>query len=125
MNWQWILDELKGVPYGERRRKVEKIARMVGVHPATIYRKLQKMNGKARKIPRTKHIPEDWIDLVARVKREGMSKGQTPRELSTEQCIRILEARGMVPPGVLKASTVNRRLLERGFRQPAVYGAGF
>ena len=117
MNWQWILDELKGVPYGERRRKVEKIARMVGVHPATIYRKLQKMNGKARKIPRTKHIPEDWIDLVARVKREGMSKGQTPRELSTEQCIRILEARGMLPPGVLKASTVNRRLLERGFRQ--------
>ena len=117
MNWDWILQEIDGVPYGERRRRIEQIAEAVGVHPATIYRKIQKLKGKQRSMQRRKHIPDEWISLVARVKREGMSKGHTPRELSTEQCIRILEARGLVPKGVLKPSTVNRRLLERGFRQ--------
>jgi len=117
MNWDWVIQEINGVPYGERRRRVENIARTVGVHPATIYRKLQRMQGKQRRTERQKQVPEEWIDLVARVKREGMSKGQTPRELSTEQCIRILEAQGLIPAGVLKVSTVNRRLLERGFRQ--------
>lgn len=108
---------LDGARYGERRKRVEEIARTLGVSVATVYRRLQRQKGRRKTVSRGKEIPDEYIDLIAQIKAEGMRYGEKERELPTWRCIRILEQQGRIPEGVLKPSTVNRRLRERGFRQ--------
>lgn len=117
METRLIEKVLEGVPHGQRRRVVEEIAESMEVHYSTIYRKLARKNGPTKTTPRDCEIAQEYIDMVAQIKGEGMRFGDKERELSTERCIYLLEEAGKVPKGLLLPSTVNRRLMMAGFRQ--------
>lgn len=111
--------QISGIPHGQKKQYIERIAAAHGVSTDTIYRELRRARGKQKQVKREKDIPEEYIALVAQIKAKSKSMGAgTPRELSTERCISLLEQMGKVPKNLLTASTVNRRLIELGFRDP-------
>jgi len=116
ININEIKNERDAAPYGAKAEVVKRYAELHGVSEKSIYRSLSKNFGPARS-RRSKVIIEDkHIDAVAQLKAKSMSLGQKARELTTEDAIEILEDSGTVPRGLLKVSTVNRRLNEKGFR---------
>jgi len=117
MEARLIEKTLEGIPHGQRRRAIEKIAESLEVHYSTVYRILARKNGPKKTTPRSCDIPQEYIDLIAQIKGEGLRFGDKERELSTERCIQLLEAAGRIPQGVLITSTANRRLAMAGFRQ--------
>lgn len=117
MDARLIEKTLEGIPHGQRRRAIEKIAESLEVHYSTVYRILARKNGPKKTTPRSCDIPQEYIDMIAQIKGEGLRFGDKERELSTERCIQLLEATGRIPQGVLITSTANRRLAMAGFRQ--------
>lgn len=111
-----VSHELNHTPHGERRAKVARLAQAAGCSPDTIYRELRKRFGAKKKVTRESKIPDDLIDLVAQMKIRGMALSLAERELSTEICIDKLRKQGVPGAELLTPSTVNRRLLEKGFR---------
>ena len=114
MNIEAIIDEYRSAPYGSRTDKLRHYAALYGVSLATIWRRVKKAQGVKRKITPSYRIPEDWIDRAAahmvRVQMHD-AKGRRPRAVDV---IAEMERRGEIPVGALSASTLNRRLRERG-----------
>jgi hypothetical protein len=118
MNVQEVYKELQSCPYGAKSVILDRYAAIWGVSKATVYRAIEKEFGKRRN--RTKRefiIKDEYIDAIARLKALSMSYGQKSRELTTEDAIEIAENRGIIPAGLLKVSTVNARLRDKGFRK--------
>ena len=74
--------QISGIPHGQKKQYIERIAAAHGVSTDTIYRELRRARGKQKQVKREKDIPEEYIALVAQIKAKSKSMGaRTPREL--------------------------------------------
>lgn len=113
--------ELRAIPHGAGRRDhAEQLAESMGVHVSTLYKKLNITDG-TKCAPRDPDISQDLIELVGRMKLEPAMYGRTERYMTTEDAIAILEQTGKVEQGLLKKSTVDRRLREAGWNHKRSY----
>lgn len=115
-----VRSAINGAPRGQKRATARRIAESLGCSWQTVYAKADVTRGR-KKCPRSPEIEPKFIDMVAQLKAEGERMGAQGRELTTEDAIAILEQAGKVEPGLLTVATVNRRLRERGYRQPRAY----
>ena len=111
-----LLDE--SLDEGKRRQLREEIAERYDVSKRSIYRYEEKYREGAfeglrlmnREKRRSQELPDNYEEIVGeaiQLKREG------PRR-SVRQIIKILESEGYAPPGVIKASTLQRYLYNAG-----------
>lgn len=111
-----LLDE--DIDDGKRRQLREEIARKYEVSKRTIYRYeakyregtfegLKPMNREKR---RSQALPDNYDEIVGEA---ILLKREVPRR-SVRQVIKILETEGYAPPGVIKASTLQRYLYNAG-----------
>lgn len=111
-----LLDE--DIDDGKRRQLREEIARKYEVSKRTIYRYeakyregtfegLKPMNREKR---RSQALPDNYDEIVGEA---ILLKREVPRR-SVRQIIKILETEGYAPPGVIKASTLQRYLYNAG-----------
>ena len=113
-----IKAKLDNASYREKGGIIRYYAGVTGKSEKTLYRMLKKQYGSPRKPrKRTTQVPDSYIDVIAKIKEISMGYGQKERELSTELAIKQAVDEGLVPPGVLTPSTVNRRIAENGFRK--------
>lgn len=118
MNAAEVYRELQACPYGAKSSIVDRYAQRWGVSRATVYREIEKEFGKQRKREKQNYRVDDaYIDVIARLKALSLSYGKKSRELTTEDAIEIAETKGLVPQGILKKSTVDTRLRQKGFRK--------
>lgn len=108
--------ELSATPRGSRNDILDRYAKQFNVSKATIYREARKKFGPAKKVKREKEIPQELIDAIGKIKLESIDLAHAGRELSTEECIKLLIERGIDGAEQLQISSVNRRLRECGFR---------
>ena len=111
-----LLDE--DLDEAKRRQLREEIAAKYGISKRSLYRYeakyreesftgLRPMNREKR---RSQALPENWDEIVG----EAIQlKREVPRR-SVRQIIKILEIEGYAPPGVIKASTLQRYLYNAG-----------
>lgn len=112
-----LREEMDRAGHGQKRAVILRYAKALGVSPDTIYRAMRREFGKRKtKTSHPRRIPDELIDMVADIKLKGMKMGLKERELSTENCIQMLIEQGVEGAEHLTPSTVNRRLVERGFR---------
>ncbi|HHM01964.1 MAG TPA: transposase [Caldithrix abyssi] len=111
-----LIRNYTAAPFGDRGRVVRGYANLMGVSVPTVWRILQRHTGKKRQRASAPRVPEELIDRVAEIKAASIRINPDGRELTTEDAIDILESRGEAPAGMLKVSTVNRRLAQKGFR---------
>ncbi|APF20371.1 hypothetical protein Calab_1479 [Caldithrix abyssi DSM 13497] len=111
-----IKKEIDRAPWGMKTAIVEQYAAVLGISKQKLYRQIEKRYGPSRVRKKVQNkIDDELIFKVAQLKAKSMTyKG---RELRTEDAICLLEERGEIPRGLLKVSTVNRRLRQAGFRQ--------
>lgn len=111
-----LLDE--SLDEGKRRWLREEIAERYGVSKRSIYRYEEKYRKGAfeglrpmnREKRRSQALPDNYEEIVG----EAIQlKREVPRR-SVRQIIKILESEGYAPPGVIKASTLQRYLYNAG-----------
>ena len=111
-----LLDE--SLDEGKRRQLREKIAERYDVSKRSIYRYEEKYREGAfdglrpmnREKRRSQALPDNYEEIVG----EAIQlKREVPRR-SVRQIIKILESEGYAPPGVIKASTLQRYLYNAG-----------
>ena len=111
-----LLDE--SLDEGKRRWLREKIAERYDVSKRSIYRYEEKyregafdgLRPKNREKRRSQALPDNYEEIVG----EAIQlKREVPRR-SVRQIIKILESEGYAPPGVIKASTLQRYLYNAG-----------
>ena len=111
-----LLDE--SLDEGKRRQLREEIAERYGVSKRSIYRYEEKYRKGAfeglrpmnREKRRSQALPDNYEEIVG----EAIQlKREVPRR-SVRQIIKILESEGYAPPGVIKASTLQRYLYNAG-----------
>ena len=111
-----LLDE--SLDEGKRRQLREEIAERYGVSKRSIYRYEEKYREGAfeglrpmnREKRRSQALPDNDEEIVG----EAIQlKREVPRR-SVRQLIKILESEGYAPPGVIKASTLQRYLYNAG-----------
>lgn len=130
-DWHAIQRDLDAAPHGEKGAVLAAHAERLGVAPITVRRNMDaalnttaisERPGSGRKAS----IPDALIQEVADLKARSRLLGLGERELSTENCIRILIDEGaagaaehlVTASGALAVSSVNRRLREAGYRKP-------
>ena len=116
VNWAELREAIDHTPKGGRSALVKQYAERLGVSKDTIYRNLRKRFGRKKTVTREKRIPQRLINEIARIKMYGMKMQIDEREYSTERCIDMLQKRGVPGAEALTVSSVNRRLVESGFR---------
>lgn len=111
-----LLDE--SLDEGKRRQLREEIAERYDVSKRSIYRYEEKYREGAfeglrpmnREKRRSQELPDNYEEIVG----EAIQlKREVPRR-SVRQIIKILESEGYAPPGVIKASTLQRYLYNAG-----------
>lgn len=111
-----LLDE--GLDDAKRRQLREEIAERNGISKRSLYRYEAKYRDDAfaglrpmnREKRRSQALPENFDEIIG----EAIQlKREVPRR-SVRQIIRILETEGYAPPGVIKASTLQRYLFNAG-----------
>lgn len=111
-----LLDE--SLDEGKRRQLREEIAKRYDVSKRSIYRYEEKYREGAfeglrpmnREKRRSQALPDNYEEIVG----EAIQlKREVPRR-SVRQIIKILESEGYAPPGVIKASTLQRYLYNAG-----------
>lgn len=111
-----LLDE--NLDEGKRRQLREKIAERYDISKRSIYRYEEKyregafdgLRPKNREKRRSQALPDNYEEIVG----EAIQlKREVPRR-SVRQIIKILESEGYAPPGVIKASTLQRYLYNAG-----------
>lgn len=111
-----LLDE--NLDEGKRRQLREKIAERYDISKRSIYRYEEKyregafdgLRPKNREKRRSQTLPDNYEEIVG----EAIQlKREVPRR-SVRQIIKILESEGYAPPGVIKASTLQRYLYNAG-----------
>ncbi len=112
-----LLDE--SLDDGKRSQLRDEIAAKNGISKRSIYRyekyfrenSFQGLKPMNREKRRSQALPENYDEIIA----EAIQlKKEVPRR-SIRQIIKILELEGWAPPGVLKASTMQRYLYKAGF----------
>jgi len=116
IDWKLVREEIDAADHGQKAVVIAGICQRYGVSSDTIYRGIRAQIGPRREIHREKQIPDHLVREVALMKMRGMKMQIDERELSTEICIRKMVARGVPGAENLRASTVNSRLVEMGFR---------
>lgn len=111
-----IRAELEFAGHGNKSGVINRYAETISVSPVTIWRSLAREGGRKRLVQREKRVPQELIDMVADLKLKGEGLSLKARELSTEECIKNLVERNVPGAGDLTPGTVNRRLVELGFR---------
>lgn len=111
-----IRAELEFAGHGNKSGIISRYAGDIHVSPVTIWRSLAREFGKTRTIVREKRVSQDLVNMVADLKLKGEGLSLKARELSTEECIKILVERNIPGAEDLTPGTVNRRLAESGFR---------
>ena len=102
----------------KRCKLMEEIAEREGKAVRTIYRyeksyreeQLEGLKPKTRSKRRSQKLPENWEEIV---KEAIQLRKEVPRR-SVRQLIVILESEEYAPPGVIKASTLQRYLQNAG-----------
>lgn len=80
---------------------------------AKFYRELRKRKGKQKKSPKQADPRKREIArMVMKMKERGKQRSDSPRELATWRCLRILERRGVIKKGEISAAHVNTILRE-------------
>lgn len=111
-----LLDE--NLDEGKRRQLREEIAERYDISKRSIYRYEEKyregafdgLRPKNREKRRSQALPDNYGEIVG----EAIQlKREVPRR-SVRQIIKILESEGYAPPGVIKASTLQRYLYNAG-----------
>lgn len=111
-----LLDE--NLDEGKRRQLREEIAERYDISKRSIYRYEEKyregafdgLRPKNREKRRSQALPDNYEEIVG----EAIQlKREVPRR-SVRQIIRILESEGYAPPGVIRASTLQRYLYNAG-----------
>ena len=111
-----LLDE--NLDEGKRRQLREEIAERYDISKRSIYRYEEKyregafdgLRPKNREKRRSQALPDNYEEIVG----EAIQlKREVPRR-SVRQIIKILESEGYAPPGVIKASTLQRYLYNAG-----------
>ncbi len=115
-----IRGRIREAEYGERGRVVEEIMEETGWSRAKVYRLADPTAGE-KKSPREPDVAPEIIDKVAAVKVESGKMGVKKRFITTEDAIQILEQTGQIEEGTVSASTVDRRLRQRGFNKKRGY----
>lgn len=108
--------EIDNAPHGRKGAIVKLHCKLLGISKYELYRKIKMVYGASKKIEGKPKIENRLIDMVARLKVQGMNFGENERELSTEECIEIMKNSNVPGAKDLKVPTVNRRLRERGLR---------
>ena len=119
--YQWIAPLLEeGLNPSERAELRRKTAEMAELSVRSMYRyeELYKKGGFKALFPNYKEkteqkegLPDNYDDLILKV---AALRLENPNR-SIERCIFILENEGEVPEGVLKRSTVQRRMQQMGY----------
>lgn len=122
-----IRSEIDSAGHGRKRKVAETWASKImnpstgkPISVATLYRQLDVTNGQ-KKAEREKEVPEEYIDVVAKIKLGGFGFGPKGRMLTTEDAIEEAELLELVPKDELKCATVDRRLRERGWNKKRTY----
>lgn len=116
MDLTGLICELNAASHGSKRNVIMRYAELNKLSLSSVYRTLNKLNGKGKYLKREKKVSDHIIDEIAKIKMRGMVNGINFRELSTELCIQILQDSSFPGAEDLTVTTVNRRLAERGFR---------
>lgn len=111
-----LLDE--EVDEGKRRQLREEIAEKNGISKRSLYRyeakyREEQFNGLRpmdRQKRRSQKLPDNYDEIVA----EAIQLKREVPKRSVRQTIKILEIEGYAPPGVIKASTLQRYLYNAG-----------
>lgn len=111
-----IQAEILQAGHGQKSAVVNRYVEKFGFSRCTIYRQLSSAYGKKKILRREKQVDQDLIDMIADIKLRGIEMGLGERELATELCIDMLVDQGVTGAESLTVSTVNRRLVEAGFR---------
>ena len=112
-----LLDE--GIDDGKKSHLRDEIAAKYGLSKRSIYRYEAKYKENAfeglrpqnREKRRHQALPENFDEILEAA---IQLKKEVPRR-SVRQIIKILESEGYAPPGVIKASTLQRHLYNAGF----------
>ncbi len=105
--------------HGQKRTLVEGYAQTLGVSYTTLYRQMQKVRGRLKRVERAPCISEEFVEEVARIKQKGMMAGGDGREVPTEVVVETVARQLEVP--VPSASAVNARLRKMGFREERTF----
>jgi hypothetical protein len=118
MNIQEIQSALSAAPHGSKTEIINRYCQMYNCSKFTIYRALNRSYGKKKSVQKECRIdPEnELIKKIIRMKMYGY-QGIQNRELATDLCIEILIEEGYKEAEKLTVSTVNRRMVELGFRE--------
>lgn len=112
-----LLDE--DLDEGKRRQLREETAEKYGISKRSLYRYEAKYREGAfdglrpmkREKRRSQVLPENYDEIVG----EAIQLKREVPKRSVRQIIKILETEGYAPPGVIKASTLQRYLYNAGF----------
>lgn len=119
VDWQQIRTELESVDRGFKGAVFEQYASMYGVSASTLRRHFSKKFGKKKVKPRTNKVKSALVDRVAKMKECGKRMSNAKNmEVSTEICINSLRQKGLTGADKLTKSTVNRILVQKGYREP-------
>lgn len=112
-----LLDE--SIDEGKRRQLREEIAERNGISKRSLYRyeagyragQFDGLRPRNREKRRSQTLPDNYDEIVG----EAIQLKREVPKRSVRQIIKILETEGYAPPGVIKASTLQRYLYNAGF----------
>jgi len=116
IDWHALRVDWESAPHGSKKSWLERQAKYLNCSVDTLYRGLRKKHGKKKTVVREKTIKQEVIDMIADLKLKGAAIGLNEREISTEHCIETLIRKGVPGAKNLTVSSVNRRLVQSGFR---------
>lgn len=122
-----IKAEVDSADHGERSVIVKRWAESITnpntgnpVSPATVWRAIDVTNG-TKKCEREPEVPQEYINIIGKIKLGGYNYGPKGRMLTTEDAIEEAELLGLVPEGVITVATADRRLREAGWNKKRTY----
>ena len=122
IDWKRVALDLERLPHGERSIYIRQVAESVGRSVQTVYRVLQIKCGTKRKISRKRtKVTHDLLTEVMRLKALSHVIRPAGRDLSTHECLKIMQEDGFPGAEAVSVSGVNTALRAEGFMQRKVY----
>lgn len=122
-----IKAEVDSADHGERSAIVQRWADSIinpntgePVSKATVWRAIDVTNGTKR-CDREPIIPQEYINIVGKIKLGEYMSGPKGRVLATEDAIEEAEMLGLIPEDTVKVATLDRRLRKAGWNKKRTY----
>lgn len=119
INWQSRYLDWSSAPSGKKAWHIRRVAMDTGLTESSVYRRFQKMAGAAKACGREVDVYTEELvwDIAVRMETYKLSTlKDSNRALKTKHVIRRMEEDGVVEPGTLTVSGVNRALRSTGYR---------